>query len=332
MLKDFSSRYDTNSGNFTPGLVPAWDATSNRIVYFGYEEYASMTFRRVVVNVAISGTTLTVGTIAVVDYTNYSGAGSIIYSPGFGKCIASYPMPSGPAKFVFFTISGNTTTVSSSYNTTTASATQSSLIAGSGNEFYALENSKLVRYTISGTTFSIVGSINTANYSGAQTKLIYDSINDAVVIFSNNSPYYPTYSVTYSWNSTLAAFISGTTDIFNNDVYMIFRDIFYSSYYGKIIAFFSGNDNLHNYQVITPYSSNLLKNIPIGIAQQPATNGGQVSVLTLGGIDKNKLGLTINNTYYVDGFGNLTTSNTSPNVLLGRAVSANNILITKGVI
>lgn len=65
----------------------------------------------------------------------------------------------------------------------------------------------------------------------------------------------------------------------------------------------------------------------IGIANASASSSAPVVVNVFGGVDTHQTGLTTNSTYYVTQAGVLTTTSTSPNLLMGRAVSSTSILI-----
>jgi len=79
-------------------------------------------------------------------------------------------------------------------------------------------------------------------------------------------------------------------------------------------------------QVAYTYS-NLNSTSLIGIANASAASGASVLVNVLGGISTNQTGLTTQSTYYVTQTGTLTTSSASPNVSLGKALSATSLLI-----
>lgn len=79
-------------------------------------------------------------------------------------------------------------------------------------------------------------------------------------------------------------------------------------------------------QVAYTYS-NLTSTSLIGIANASAASGASVVVNVLGGVDTHQAGLTTQSTYYVTQTGTLTTSSASPNVSVGKAISATSILI-----
>ena len=65
----------------------------------------------------------------------------------------------------------------------------------------------------------------------------------------------------------------------------------------------------------------------IGISNETVANGATVNVTTLGGINNSQTGLTLNSTYYVDQFGNLSTSSIG-NIKVGKATSTTEIYVT----
>lgn len=76
-----------------------------------------------------------------------------------------------------------------------------------------------------------------------------------------------------------------------------------------------------SYEVSTNFNS---ANI-IGISSQTVTTGQPVVVDLLGGVNRNQTGLTIGQTYYVSITGALTTSSSSPNVKIGKAITSTTI-------
>ena len=77
----------------------------------------------------------------------------------------------------------------------------------------------------------------------------------------------------------------------------------------------------------TVTDTNLVSANLIGIANASASASASVLVNVLGGVDTNQTGLTTNSTYYVTPSGTLTTTSTSPNVKIGRAISATSLLL-----
>ena len=65
----------------------------------------------------------------------------------------------------------------------------------------------------------------------------------------------------------------------------------------------------------------------VGIANASASASASVLVNLFGGVSTNQSGLTPNSNYYVDQTGVLTTSSTSPNVSIGKALSATSIVL-----
>jgi hypothetical protein len=65
----------------------------------------------------------------------------------------------------------------------------------------------------------------------------------------------------------------------------------------------------------------------IGIANSSASAAASVVVNTFGSVVTNQTGLTAQSNYYVDPTGTLTTSSTSPNVSIGKALSTTSLLL-----
>jgi hypothetical protein len=72
--------------------------------------------------------------------------------------------------------------------------------------------------------------------------------------------------------------------------------------------------------------SNLTATRLIGVLKETGTTNESKPVSLMGGVDTNRLGLTVNSLYYVQCDGSVSTSNLTGSVLLGRAITSSAIL------
>ena len=182
--------------------------------------------------------------------------------------------------------------------------------------------------TISGTSISF-GTVVTV-FSGTvyRSSTTFSSGNGKVIVCYGDGTTTPNYYGkvtigTVSGNSisfsNLITFNAGITYCALTNAYDSIDETTILSYvdasnsgYGTSIVFDSGLSN---------------KATRIGIAQNSAINGASVTVKLPYQIDTNQTGLTAGSTYYVSNAGALTTTSTG-NSLIGKALSATNLLIT----
>jgi len=89
----------------------------------------------------------------------------------------------------------------------------------------------------------------------------------------------------------------------------------------------SSTSGLLNLASATVTDTNLTPANVIGIANASASAAASVVVNTFGSVVTNQTGLTAQSNYYVDPTGTLTTSSTSPNVSMGKALSSTSLLL-----
>ena len=89
----------------------------------------------------------------------------------------------------------------------------------------------------------------------------------------------------------------------------------------------SSTSGLLNLASATVADTNLTPANVIGIANASASAAASVVVNTWGSVVTNQTGLTAQSTYYVDQTGALTTTSTSPNVSMGKALSSTSLLL-----
>jgi len=89
----------------------------------------------------------------------------------------------------------------------------------------------------------------------------------------------------------------------------------------------SSTTGLLNLASATVTDTNLTPANVIGIANASASAAASVVVNTFGSVVTNQSGLTAQSNYYVDQTGTLTTSSTSPNVSIGKALSTTSLLL-----
>ena len=324
----------TGAANFTPSFRVIWNALASRLVFTGWLETSSMAFDAVAIAASVSGTTLTFGTQVTVASGVSSSTGDAVYHAAQGRVIVLYSNSAATSLLAnALTVSGLTVSVGPSYTITSGATSQYGARAAYDSNAQRILAVWPNGGTIWASHLSVTGSAIAVLATSASW--IASSTTYSVDYSVTASKFVVRYQISTN-SSILGVRLSGTTFLFDapfvyNSTTGTLGKSDYSAAANKIISIQSDSATSINYaQVIQVLESNLEVSAKVlGIAQSTVANGANVSVATLGGVDTNQSGLTVNNDYYVSSNGTLTTTSTN-NVLIGRAVAATKLLITKG--
>ena len=320
--------------NFAPLASVIWMPNVSRLLFAGYIEASSFAdFDAVAVAASVSGTVMTFGSVTTID-TDAGSTTSLVYDAASGRAVFSYANNNFTVTSArALSVSGTSVSVGSSV-TLRSGATSFSISSAYDS---VLGRTMVVWATSSGSIFASYLSV-----SGLTITLVATStaLASSTTFALDYSPIAQAFLLRFFVGSTVTLLgiqVSGTTFstspsfVYNSAVTGLGNGGAYSSVANKLIVNQStSGTNLAQAQVIQPLETNLNVNSEfLGIAQATVSNGASVAVATLGMVDANQTGLTVNADYYVDYLGALTTTATN-NVLVGRAVGATRILVTKG--
>ena len=285
----------------------------------------------------VSGTSISVGSqTQIVTFYNANLLWHACYNATNSQVIVSYVKQSGGTGSVIpFTVSSTTITPGTStqftadYAYSIISAHNSTnnnmviLYGGGSNELYAVAG------TISGSTFTF-GSRTTIESTGANNggmSVTYDATAGRYFLVYYKYP-------TSGYIRDLA--ISGTTITAGTAIsvgtYVYGSSATYVAALQKVLYAY-GYYNAGIYAAVATGFVGGATNAGswIGISSNSASNGGAVSVTTLGGVNTAITGLTTNSTYYLTASGNLSATATSYSKV-GIATATNKILITNAAV
>ena len=157
----------------------------------------------------------------------------------------------------------------------------------------------------------------------------FDSLNHKVVISyqnGSNSSYgttvvgevintYISFNTPAVFASTSSSLVSTVFDTFNNKVIIAYADVGNSTFGTSVVYQLEGSS---------------AGSYTIGIANSTVADTESVNIDILAGTNASQTGLTIGDTYYVDVDGTITNIDSGYGVI-GKALSATELLITKGV-
>jgi hypothetical protein len=213
------------------------------------------------------------------------------------------------------------------YNSSQSEYNQIAFVPGTTNKFLLSYNDSALIGTLSGTTLTY-GS-PTAYYSGthAFASLSVDeaSGNKFVIAYRDQS------------NSSQGAVVSGTISgntvsfgsptVFTPDFTTNTVVAFDPNTAGNFVVVYKDVDNSDSgtgvlgQVVSTALVSNITSTNFLGTSQAAYTNAQTATIMLQGGISTNQTGLTIGSTYYVQPDGSLSTTESSPSVIAGKALS-----------
>lgn len=287
--------------------------------------------------VSISGTTLTVGTAAVIDTVTTFDA-SIVYDSANAKHIIYYrDDTAGDVKAVVGTLSGGTLsygTITQVFNTTRYSG--SATMDASGKPVYAAHLTDTVYAvvgTVSGTSISFGTEFSQAIDNQVRS-LNYSSLTEKLVLITENVSTNKIYSREGSVSGTSVSFDSGTDYLVTTYTSGVGLPLISSG--GGTFALSPSNKYLFITTDTSPsyqyrpfiyrksYTENNADNY-IGVADAAYSDGATATIQILGSIDDAQTGLTTGSTYFVADDGSLSTTNNGRKI--GRAISATEILI-----
>jgi hypothetical protein len=325
--------FTSSGGDFAPLASVIWMPNVSRLLFAGYIEASSFAdFDAVAIAASVSGTVMTFGSVTTID-TDAGSSTSLVYDAASGRAVCSYANNGFTAISArALSVSGTSVSVGSSV-TLRSGAVSASIssaydsVLGRTMVVWASSGSIFASYlSVSGLTITLVAT-STALASSTIFALAYSPIAQAFLLrfFVGSTVTLRGIQVSGTTFSTSPSFVynSAVTGLGNGGAY--------SSVANKLIVNQStSGTNLAQAQVIQPLETNLNVNSEfLGVAQATVLNGASVAVATLGVVDANQTGLTVNADYYVDYLGALTTTATN-NVLVGRAVGTTRILVTKG--
>jgi len=160
------------------------------------------------------------------------------------------------------------------------------------------------------------------NTTGLGSVMYYNDVEDKVQVtdFSVSSN-----AITVGNTNDVATNSSGTTNSRWQSIAAIDKNDSY-----KFIGFYSDGNDPYGEVLTASYTesaTNLSLSPFVGVAQNSATTGQTVSVMTKGGIDDAQTGLTSGTTYYIQDNGSLGTSAGSVSKVAGTALSSTTLLI-----
>ena len=287
--------------------------------------------------VSISGTTLTVGTAAVIDTVTTFDA-SIVYDSANAKHIIYYrDDTAGDVKAVVGTLSGGTLsygTITQVFNTTRYSG--SATMDASGKPVYAAHLTDTVYAvvgTVSGTSISFGTEFSQAIDNQVRS-LNYSSLTEKLVLITENVSTNKIYSREGSVSGTSVSFDSGTDYLVTTYTSGVGLPLisggggtFALSPSNKYLFVTTDTSPTYQYRPFIyrkSYTENNADNY-IGVADAAYSDGATATIQILGSIDDAQTGLTTGSTYFVADDGSLSTTNNGRKI--GRAISATEILI-----
>jgi hypothetical protein len=253
---------------------------------------------------------------------------------GSGRVVCFYQNTNtgGTPSYRIGTISGTSISfgarVDFSSTVLSADGTGFAISCGNGKSVYAIPstnaNVALFLGFFDGTSWQFLSQSNQATEGGFATagSVVYSSAADTLF-----TSYKTTTAALYSsyrpFGSTLRLVGTATLSTTNTPYASLGSAVSTS---GTALFTIGINDGPGAVAVTTPTTSNFPG--VIGIANASVSNGASVAVTTFGGTATNQTGLLTNALYYVGSSG-LTTSPTTSS-LLGKAVSATNMIIIGG--
>lgn len=338
-----------NIGGYSDATTLCYNPAAGNLLVAGYvytfDDPSEIPYGRLLV-VEIFGNSVT-SVIKLTDFVTAYNIGpskvDLVYHSTQAAFLLAYASSGNHIRAKAFTISGTTVTYGSEVNPFDAINTGYSNVSmtydsTSGKILFVTQISSDIRVqvcTLTGTTpsFSTSNTITLANNAYAMSTSPVTGVSGIALAYTRGAnPFYGYYRTVKisGTSSTISAENEFTSAGVNSDSVLGLTS---DNGTGKVVisageaSGFPGKS-----RVVTVVSSNISDGaIVLGIAQSSVSNGQSVTVKTLGAIDTQQSGLTINSTYYVNEAGNLSTVSTSPNVLLGKALSATSILITKGI-
>ena len=316
----------------TTYLSCCYDSANNKVViaYKGASSYLKAIVGSVV------GSEISFGTPTVFDTNSSANSTSCCYDIASGKTVIAYKGVNYYGRAIVgtiddTTISFGTSVVFESATTTYISCIYDALnnkivIAYQGASYYG----KMIVGTVSGTSISFG---NAVIFRAAQSNYIclcYDSSSGKVVVTFEDA------GNAYS-GIVNSGTVSGTSILFDvQSAFHIPRSqnicCCYDNVNRKIVIAFQDIANSNRGTAVVFERTGFTNNTDfIGIAQDSAANGSEVSVAVAYSTDMNQSGLTPKATYYVDKTGLFTTTNATGNTLAGKALSQNVLRITGGL-
>jgi hypothetical protein len=334
----------TWNANWIPQLINNSSLLSSRLVY--HQSQGSYLFLYVLgtngstntlygMVLTVSGTTISAGSQTQIVTNGNNLYFDATYDATNSQVIAAYGITTG-GYVIPVTVSSNTISPGSSTQFTSDLSYDPPVL-----EYNNTGNNVVIVYTDSSSRYQAIAATKSGSTFTFGSKTLINAPNN------NNGSFHITYDYTagrylfiYNSGSTggflcdLA--VSGTTitvgptTTLNSNIWMI--DTVYVASLGKVL-FSYGVYNGSFYAAVATGVVVGATNASnwIGISSNSASNGGAVSVTTLGGVNSAVTGLTTNSTYYLTASGNLSVTATSYSKV-GIATAANKILITNAAV
>ena len=308
----------------------------NKIV-IAYQDSGNANFGTAIVG-TVSGTSISFGTAVVFESANSTYISATFDSLNNKIVIAYRDVGNSGYGTV---IAGTVSDTSISFETSVVFESASSNYISA--TFDSLNNKIVIAYqdsgnanfgtaivgTVSGTSISFGTAVVFESANSTYISATFDSLNNKIVIAYRdvgNSGYGTVIAGTVSdtsisfetsvvFESASSNYISATFDSLNNKIVIAYLD--------------EGNSGYGTAIVFQPQNTTAINNT-IGIANSTVVDTASVNIDILAGINTSQIGLTIGDTYYVDADGTITNIDSGLGVI-GKALSATELLITKGI-
>jgi hypothetical protein len=328
----FGSGATFESGTVSNSVRMCYDTANDKVV-ITYADASNSAYGTAVVG-TVSGTSISFGTPVVFE------------SGGLNKAVPSYDTNAekiliayqslGDVHGVVGTVSGT----SISFGSANTLETSSSEFLGADYDptaqkhmiFFSVSGGVSAAVaTISGTSVSygsktVVYSSSTANRE--RSNVVFDATAGKFVAGLNLYSPFSAYLVTAKIEGTSVSSVSSGFD-FNSGGAVYGMDLAYDSSAGKVILAYRDNANSEygTGAVYTTPATNITSSNYIGISNGAYSDTATATIQLIGSVDDAQSGLTAGQAYYVQNDGSLSTTEGSPSVFAGTAVSATKIIV-----
>ena len=314
----------------TEYLSAVYDSTNGKVV-IAYQDAGNSNYGTAIVG-TVSGTSISFGTAVV-----FRSASAIFIAAAYdstnGKIVIAYKNSADlTGEAIVGTVSGTSISFGTAIRFCDENMSYTAICFDSANGkvvvVYTInaESAGAARVgTVLGTSISFGAPVVFAGYT-TYLSSVYDPSQGKVVIAWEG------YYETVFYGGSIAGQVSRNSIVFEEELVFDSSDAYYASLAydstnGKVVIAYSdsGNSNYGTAVVYTTSTTNRLRTL--GIAQSSATNTNPVKIKLPNQVDANQTGLTAGSSYYVaTGGGAISTTNTG--TLVGKAISATELLIT----
>tara|TARA_S200002703_G_scaffold74966_1_gene64606 strand:- start:484 stop:2388 length:1905 start_codon:yes stop_codon:yes gene_type:complete len=329
----FGSGATFEAGAVSNTVKMCYDTANDKVV-ITYADSDNSAYGTAVVG-TVSGTSISFGTPVVFKSGGLNKAVPS-YDTNAGKLLIGY-QASGDVFGIVGTVSG--TSISFGSENTLESSTSEFL----GVDYDPTAQKHMIFFSVSGGVSAAVATISgtsvsygskTVVYSGStanneRSNVVFDATAGKFVAgLSVYTPSFGAYLVTAQINGTSVSAVTSAFD-FNSSGAVYGMDLAYDSSAGKVILAYRDNANSEygTGAVYTTPATNITSSNYIGISNGAYSDTATATIQLIGSVDDAQSGLTAGQAYYVQNDGSLSTTEGSPSVFAGTAVSATKIIV-----